>query len=148
MKPGTDYIGVAVGVLLVNEQGKIFLTKRGQKATNEVGTWEIPGGKVEFGELLEEAATREMQEEYAVEIELLHQFPAQTHLLPREKQHWVPTCFLAQITRGVPVICEPEKCEAIGWFEVSDLPSPLSVITSLDLESYKRYLSKDEKTEE
>ena len=143
MKPGTDYIGVSVGALILNKQGEMFLTKRGKHATNERGTWEIPGGKVRFGETLKAAVVREMQEEYGVELVLTYQFPAQDHLLASEKQHWVPTCFIARIPTGQePVIREPDKCEAIGWFSLSALPSPLSVITKLDIATYRKYLTK------
>ena len=142
MKAGVDYIGVAVGVLVINSEGKLFLTKRGRNATNERGTWEIPGGKVRFGETLEAAAGREMREEYGVDVELTFQFPAQTHLIPDEKQHWVPTTFLAHIPKGqTPVIREPDKCDGVGWFSLDNLPAPLSIITGLDIETYRHYLA-------
>ena len=143
MKPGLDFIGVSVGALILNDKGEIFITKRGGKATNERGTWEIPGGKVHFGETLAEAAKREIKEEYGIDIKLLYQFPAQTHLIPKEKQHWVPSCFIAKIINGqTPGILEPEKCEAIGWFSLENLPKPLSIITKLDLANYRKYLAR------
>lgn len=143
MKSGIDYIGVSVGALILNAKGEIFLTKRGQRATNERGTWEIPGGKVEFGETLKEAILREMKEEYGVDIVLSYQFPAQDHLLEAEKQHWVPTCFIASIVEGQePKIMEPDKCEATGWFGLDALPTPLSVITTSDIGVYRTFLTK------
>ncbi len=142
MKPGVDYIGISVGALIVNEKGEIFLTKRGERATNERGTWEIPGGKVQFGETLQDAARREMKEEYGVDLILTYQFPAQDHLIPAEQQHWVPTSFIARITQGqTPTILEPDKCSAIGWFRLDALPDPLSIITKLDIEMYRKFLS-------
>ncbi len=139
MKAGIDYIGVAVGIFIINDEGKVFLTKRSANATNERGTWEIPGGKVEFGETLENAAKREAMEEYGVAIQLLEQFPAQNHLIPGEHQHWVPTCFLCRIEGdGEPRIMEPDKCDAIGWFAFDQLPSPLSIITGLDIAQYRK----------
>lgn len=142
MKPGVDYIGVSVGALIVNDADEIFLTKRSQKTTNERGTWEIPGGKVRFGETLQTAIKREMKEEYGVDLDLICQFPAQDHLIPAEKQHWVPTCFMAKIPEGqTPKILEPDKCDEMGWFVLNRLPSPLSIITKLDLTIYQRYLA-------
>lgn len=139
MKPGIDYIGVSVGALIVNEKGELFLTKRGQHATNERGTWEIPGGKVQFGETLQDAVKREMKEEYGVDIILEYQFPAQNHLIPEEKQHWVPTCFLCKIVGDKkPRIMEPDKCDEIGWFAFDALPSPLSIITRIDIAQYQK----------
>lgn len=139
MKPGVDYIGVAAGVFIINDEGKVFLTKRSKHATNERGTWEIPGGKVHFGETLQDAARREAKEEYDIDIKILEQFPSQNHLIPEEKQHWVPTCFLCKIV-GIkkPRIMEPDKCDEIGWFSFKNLPEPLSIITKIDIEEYQK----------
>lgn len=141
MKPGIDYIGVSAGAMIFNDKEELFLSKRSNKATNEHGHWEVPGGKVSFGETLQDAIKREIKEEYGVNIILLEQFPAANHLIPKEKQHWVPTTFLAKIKKGqTPKILEPDKCDAIGWFPLNKLPKPLSIITKIDLKYYKSRL--------
>ncbi|MCR4329241.1 MAG: NUDIX domain-containing protein [Candidatus Roizmanbacteria bacterium] len=141
MKPGIDYIGISVGAMIFNDENELFLTKRGEHVTNERGCWEIPGGKVEFGETLQQAIKREIQEEYGVAIELIQQFPAANHLIPNEKQHWVPTTFLAQFKNSQkPKILEPDKCDGIGWFPLNKLPTPLSIITKIDIEYYQYVL--------
>ena len=127
MKKGIDYVGVSVGAMIFNEKGELFLSKRSENAKNERGCWEIPGGGVEFGETLEKAITREMKEEYGVTLDVIEQFPAADHLIPKEKQHWIASTFLAKIKRGTPKIKEPHKCDAIGWFPLDNLPSPLSI---------------------
>ncbi len=137
MKIGIDYIGVSVGAMIFNEQGQLFLSKRSQNCKNERGCWEVPGGSVEFGEKLIDAIQREMKEEYGVEIEILKQFPATDHIILNENQHWVPTTFLAKIlSNRPPKIMEHDKCDAIGFFPLNNLPSPLSIITKLDLDYY------------
>ncbi len=142
MIKGIDYIGVSAGVMIINDKGQIFLAERGPKAKNERGCWENPGGGVEFGEKLEDAAKREVMEEYGAEIEILKQFPAEDHLIPAEKQHWVATTFLARFKIGsVPKIMEPEKCSNIVWFDLDNLPTPLSIITKLDIEHHSKEIS-------
>src|SRR3989338_1504680 len=47
---GVDYIGVGVGVLIVNDKNETLLMKRGPKCRNLVGYWNRPGGTMEFGE--------------------------------------------------------------------------------------------------
>ena len=139
MKKGVDYIGVAAGAIIFNDQMQIFLSKRSQNTKNEKGHWETPGGSVEFGETLEQAVKREMVEEYGVEIEIIEQWPAADHIIPADKQHWVATTFLARFKEGQePKIMEPEKCDEIGWFNLSSLPTPLSIITKIDLEHYNK----------
>jgi len=142
MKKGIDYIGVSVGALILNDKDEIFLSKRSKNCRNEKGCWEIPGGGVRFGERLKDAIRREMKEEYGIEIKILHQFPAADHLIPNEKQHWVPSVFLSRLKRGnKPKIMEPDKCDGIGWFKLNNLPSPLSIITKIDLRNYRELLA-------
>lgn len=141
MKKGVDFIGVSVGAVVTNDKDQVFLSKRSQNCKNERGCWEFPGGSVEFGETLADAVRREIREEYGIEVEILKQFPAQNHLLPAEKQHWVATTFLTKIKLGeVPKIMEPERCDEIGWFSLDNLPTPLSVITQLDIPMLKKII--------
>jgi 8-oxo-dGTP diphosphatase len=139
MKKGIDYIGVSAGAMILNDKGELFLSKRSQNVKNERGCWETPGGSVDFGETLENAARREILEEYGADINIVEQWPAEDHIIPADKQHWVATTFLAKFKPGQePKIMEPEKCDAIGWFALDKLPSPLSLITQMDLERYKK----------
>lgn len=142
MKPGVDYIGVAVGAMIFDDQGRLFLSKRSQNVRNERGCWEMPGGKVEFGERLQEAVKREIKEEFGVEIEVIEQFPAADHILPEENQHWVPTTFRVKIIKGKPKIIEPDKCDGIGWFDLDNLPKPLSQISQIDINHYLKVKTK------
>src|SRR5574340_1408556 len=128
MKRGVDYIGVGVGAILVNDAGQLFLARRGEKAKNERGCWEFPGGSVEFGETLADALTREMREEYGIEITVGELLDVVDHILPEEGQHWVSPTYICRIANGNPRIVEPEKCAEIGWFSPNAVPEPLSVI--------------------
>ncbi len=139
LKPGNDYIGVAVGALIFNDKGQILLTKRSQKARNERGTWEAPGGAVEYGELRQDAIRREILEELGIEIEILDVLNTSDELLEADKQHWVPTTYLAKIKDNQkPVIQEPEKCEKLQWFDLDDLPTPLSQVTAGNVAEFQR----------
>lgn len=136
MIEGHDYIGVGVGAVIFNDKGLLFLAKRGQAARNERGTWEFPGGGVQFGEPLIEAIKREIQEEYGIQIEIRELLGVFDHILLEEKQHWISITYIASYLSGTPRINEPNKCESIGWFTIEDLPQPLSKITQLNLHRY------------
>ena len=58
---------VAVGVLLLDGD-RVLLVQRATPPS--VGKWTVPGGKVELGETLEEAAARELAEETGLACEL------------------------------------------------------------------------------
>ncbi|MBN1371905.1 MAG: NUDIX domain-containing protein [Anaerolineaceae bacterium] len=136
MKRGVDYIGVGVGAIIVAEDGRLFLARRGPLAKNERGLWEFPGGSVEFGERLKDALQREIAEEYGIQIEVGELLDVVDHLLPEEGQHWVSPTFICRVTEGEPVICEPGKCDAIGWFRIEEIPENLSVVSRSNLAHY------------
>lgn len=134
MVPGVDYIGVGVGALIYNDEGKMLITQRGPKAKNERGFWEIPGGSVEFGETFEEAIVREIQEELAITIKVKDLLSVCSHLIPEENQHWVSPTYICEIVEGDPVIQEPEKCSSWGWFTLEEAQQlPLSRVTQHDI---------------
>ncbi len=140
MKRGVDFIGVGVGAILVDLNGKIFLSRRGMSSKNERGLWEFPGGAVEFGEKLADALRREMSEEYGIEIEVGELLDVVDHILLDEGQHWVSPTFICKISKGEPQILEPQKCSEIGWFEINNVPENLSVITQQNLLHYRQKL--------
>lgn len=130
MKRGIDYIGVGIGAIIINGEGKMLLAKRGQKAKNERGKWEFPGGSVEFGDTMESTIKREMKEELDVEIEVGKHLSPIDHIIPKENQHWVTSTFIAKIVKGTPKIMEPEKCDEIRWFTLDEIEKlPLSIAT-------------------
>lgn len=143
MKRGFDYIGVGVGALIIDTEGRLFLARRGPLAKNERGAWEFPGGSVEFGETLADALKREMREEYGIEIKVGPLLDVEDHILPDEGQHWVSPSFICTIAQGVPTIQEPGKCEAIGWFSLEDIPENLSMISRKNFEHYKKWLKEN-----
>jgi len=56
---------VAVGAVVFNE-GRVLLVRRGKAPSK--GLWAIPGGSVELGESLQEAAEREILEEAGIVV--------------------------------------------------------------------------------
>jgi mutator protein MutT len=134
MKKGIDYIGVGVGAAIFNSQGKIFLTLRGKKARNERGTWEIPGGSVEFGETFQIAVKREVREELGLDIHVHGILNFGDDIIPKEHQHWVFQTFICTIEKGIPKNLEPDKCKDLGWFTIREAEKlPLSMVTKRDM---------------
>lgn len=55
----------AVGIVCVNAAGQVCLIRRGQPPLE--GSWSLPGGRVEWGETVRDAALRELAEETGLE---------------------------------------------------------------------------------
>jgi len=66
MKQGHDIPVPAVRLIVVDSQKRVLLLKR-QNTNYGSGMWCLPGGKVEYGQTVEEAAISELREETSLE---------------------------------------------------------------------------------
>ena len=64
--PGAPLVGV--GVAIYNAQGQVLLVQSGK--ASRLGTWGLPGGLIDLGEKLVDAAKREVLEETGLTIEI------------------------------------------------------------------------------
>ncbi|MDQ0510975.1 NUDIX hydrolase [Ancylobacter amanitiformis] len=106
----------------VFHEGRVLLARRGARPAQ--GLWTLPGGRVEPGETLADAAARELMEEVGVEAEILGVAGAVDVIL-RDAQgevsaHFVVVAHAARWRCGMPTT-GPEAAE-IGWFEPAALP--------------------------
>jgi 8-oxo-dGTP diphosphatase len=60
---------LGVAAVIWNDRQEVLLIRRTKEPRK--GQWSLPGGKVEFGESLEDAVRREVREETGLEIALL-----------------------------------------------------------------------------
>jgi 8-oxo-dGTP diphosphatase len=127
---------VGVGVLIVDERGRVLLTLR--KFPPEAGCWSIVGGKVDFLEAIEACAIREASEEVGLKISIDRLLCITDHLLPDEGQHWVSPAYLGRILGGEVRNCEPEKTHEVGWFLPVQLPQNLTMTARNAIAAYLR----------
>lgn len=79
----SEIVHVAVAVI-VNENDEVCISLR-HKEAHQGGLWEFPGGKIEPGETLEQALTREIREELSLEIISTRPLITITHKYPDKK---------------------------------------------------------------
>lgn len=127
---------VGVGVLVIDDAGRVLLTLR--RLPPEAGCWSILGGRLEGYERLEDCAVREAREEAGVEVALERLLCITDHILPSEEQHWVSPAYLGRIVRGRAENREPEKTAALEWFDFRQLPAELTLTARNAIAAYLR----------
>ena len=115
--------GLGCGAAILRE-GRLLLVKR-LKAP-EAGHWNLPGGKVDFGERLADAVKREIFEELGVGIALTRPLGL-VEMIGLDGQHWVSPIYVAAIETGEPVNREPSKHEGLVWADLDAPPAPLAL---------------------
>lgn len=138
MKVGVDHIGVSAGAVIVDDEGRYFLARRGPAARDDVGLWEFPGGTVHFYETREMAAVRNARKKYGLQIAVDRLLGVYDVIDKTYKDHWVSTTYICHSTGGTPRIIDAAKCAEIGWFSLEELQHlSLSRISQLNLADLK-----------
>ena len=113
---------VGVGAVIVSA-GKVALVKRGTPPLQ--GQWSIPGGMLELGETLRQAAAREALEETGLVVqpgELLGVFD---RVVPDEsgkvRYHYVLIDFLCRESSGA--FCAGGDADEVAWFSKDQIPA-------------------------
>ena len=111
--PEMPYVGV--GAIII-ENGRVVLIKRGHAPL--LGEWSIPGGVLEVGEMLREAAVREAREETGLNIEAGELLGVYDRVLRddrgRTMHHYVLVDFLCRRVSGD--ISAADDAIDVGWF--------------------------------
>jgi len=126
-KPGVDFVGVGVGVMVRNAKGEFLLGQRQKHSNNEPGKWCFPGGTLEFGEKLFDCVKREAKEEAGIDVQPLRIVKVIDHIISGEKQHWFNPIVEAKLLVGKPIVAEPDKIAQWQWFSLDNVPENLTI---------------------
>ena len=118
-----------VGIMLLNTKDEVLLGKRhddpekAQSLLHGEGTWTLPGGKLDFGERLDECALREVLEETGIKARGLEPVSITDEIM--HDAHFVTIGFLSREFEGTPKTMEPEEIVEWRWFSMGNLPEPM-----------------------
>ena len=123
-------------LILRDPAGHILLQRR-----NDDGTWGLPGGYLEIGETLEDAARREAREELGLTLGPLRLFdifagPEHYHDYPDHgRVYAVSIVYVADDVQG-PLEADQTETKEARFFPLTALPTPLERNTSTILSTF------------
>jgi len=121
-----------VDTIIELESGGIVLIRR----KNPPPGWALPGGFVDYGESVEDAAVREALEETSLKVQLVELFHVYSDPARDSRQHTIATVFIAT-AQGVPYGADDAAEAAV--FDEYTLPTPLAFDHAKILADYFSY---------
>ncbi len=113
---------VGVAALARTEDGRVVLIRRG-----DTGEWALPGGTLEWGELLRASIERELLEEAGVRVLELEDGPSvYSHPSRDLRFHAVTIVVRATVSAPERPPANPLEILEVGLFERDALPAPLA----------------------
>ena len=139
-KPITPLLAADIIIELTDFPGRpIVLIER----ANPPYGWAIPGGFVDVGERVEQAAVREAQEEVCLAVQLTALLGIYSDPLRDTRGHTVTAVYVAKAA-GTPIAADDAKnCRV---FSLDELPEPLAFDHAQVLADYKKYRETKEVT--
>lgn len=132
-KPITPLLAADTIIELLDYPGRpIVLIER----ANPPNGWAIPGGFVDVGEIVENAAIREAKEEVGLAVQLIALLGIYSDPCRDERGHTVTAVYVAE-AKGIPIADDDAKnCRL---FNLDDLPEPLVFDHAQVLTDYKKF---------
>lgn len=119
-RPVTPLLAADIVIALVDQPGRpIVLIER----KNPPYGWAVPGGFVDIGETVEQAAVREMKEEVGLDVTITGLLGVYSRPDRDPRGHTVTVIYTGEAV-GQPVA--DDDARAVGVFNKNNLPSPLA----------------------
>ena len=127
----TKQILPAVAAAIFNDKGEVLLQKR-----KDVNKWCIISGHVEFGETIEAAILREIEEETNIKANIVrfigvYSSPSsQTYNYKDRTVQYITSYFEAKLTNAISPTFSNNETQELKFFNPDNLPNDFALINS------------------
>ena len=113
--------GVGSNAFILNRKNQILLVKRALDDTDYPGHWELPGGKIDYGETAQESLQREVKEECGLDVNVL--IPLASNFFYIGETQIFETTFLCEISDGKSNVKLSHEHSEYKWVNPDDIDS-------------------------
>ena len=111
-------IGVTAFII---KDGRLLVVKKSKNELFLSGYYEMPGGKVEFGESTEDALLREVKEETSLRIKIIKPYSTFSYLSNNNQRHTIDIQFLTELTDNPDNIKLSSEHDEFKWIEKEEI---------------------------
>ena len=129
------YTGKTSTAIIPYPGGKILLIKRNTKPF--VGSWALPGGRMDPGETIEQTIVREVKEETGLDAVIVYKVGeyVEKGIKDDVDYEYYPTCFVVKPVGG-ELKKQDSEIQEIKLFSLDELPKPLAFEHDLMIKDY------------
>jgi 8-oxo-dGTP diphosphatase len=114
MTDTTDQPALSMAVVVAD--GKLLMIRRRQREGDLL--WALPGGAIEDGETVEEAAVRETVEEVGLVVAAVKVLGERVH----PKTHRTMSYTACEVLQGEAKVADEDELDAVAWVALEEIP--------------------------
>ncbi|KAM0438619.1 hypothetical protein ACHAPT_001371 [Fusarium lateritium] len=120
---------VGVSAIIYRPDGKMVTGKR--KGSHGAGTWQLPGGHLDYGESILVCAEREVLEETGLKVRGVKIVAVTNDVFEKEGKHYITLFVYCEMEdkTAQPQVLEPQKCDGWHWKTWDDLKQLLPAVS-------------------
>lgn len=115
---------VAMKAIILNENNEVLIVQESSKdpTRSHIGKWDLPGGRLEFGEDPVEGLKREIKEEVGLEVEIEKPVDISYWMPKKNEEEWyIVALFMICKPLSTEVKISNFEHEAFKWSSLHDL---------------------------
>ena len=117
---------VAAGAVVRDPEGRVLLVRhRPEREGFWKGKWICPGGRLELGETIDEAAKREVMEETGLEIKIVSWLPPFDRLVKKDSRVLMHVIYLDCLANASGKAVPGDDVGEAAWFSIKQITDML-----------------------
>ena len=125
----------AVKAVIVNDQNQVLLVRESANdpSRSHVGKYDVPGGRLNFGEPPLEGLKREVREEVNMDVEIIKPIDTNYWMPTKDGEQWyIVAVFFLCFSKSIGTVSQFEHDELV-WVDWSDLEKYNIIPTTKDV---------------